>query len=106
MDILILIMIALMVYMLGIAAGWRAREHRAKEIIEKVLELQERDEEDRIHITLEKHNGIVFVYNKKDSSFMAQGKTKEELEAILSSRFPGKKFAVSEEELQSAGLQS
>ena len=106
MDILILFMVALMAYIMGASAGWRAREHRAKEIMERVFELQEQDEEDRIHITIEQHNGMMFVYNKKDSSFMAQGKSKEELESILNSRFPGKRFAASEEELQKAGLLS
>ena len=110
MDILILFMVALMAYIMGASAGWRAREHHAKEVsmklMERVAELQQQDDEERIHITIEHHNGMMFVYNKKDSSFMAQGKNKEELETILNSRFPGKRFAASEEELQKAGLLS
>ena len=65
-----------------------------------------KETEDLIQITIEEHAGIFYVYGKQDNTFMAQGKTKQELEDVLSSRFPGKRFAASQEDLEKAGLLS
>lgn len=110
MEFLVLAVTCFMFFMWGAISGWKAREEYAKKITEKLLKNIEgevkKEAEELIHITIEEHSGVFYVYSKKDNTFMAQGKNKKELEDILESRFPGKRFAASEEDLQKAGLLS
>jgi len=57
-------------------------------------------EQEPIQITIEKHGDMIYVYNKETKQFMAQGKTQGELEKILLEKFPGKRFAASESDLE------
>lgn len=108
MEFLVLAVTCFLFFMWGAISGWKAREEYAKKITEKLLEnlgeSVQKQAEDLIQITIEQHAGMFYVYNKQDNTFMAQGKTKEELEDALGSRFPGKRFAASQEELEKAGL--
>ena len=104
MEILVLVVVALFSYIVGGLAGWRAREKHAIRVASQLIEKVEKQSESLIPITIEQHNGVFYIYNKKDKSFMAQGKNAGELEEVLTDRFPGKKFSASEEELQKAGL--
>ena len=100
------------VYIVAWKAGWKAREQHAIEIMRLLKKAKEAGElidpqnpkDEFIHITIESHSGVLYVYNKNDSSFMAQGSTREELEEALDSRFPGKRFAASKEDLQKVGF--
>jgi hypothetical protein len=42
----------------------------------------------------------LFIYKKEDGQFMVQGTSFKELNDALENRFPGKRFACSEEHLQ------
>lgn len=94
----------------GIVVGWNARELHAKSTLKKLaLTLQEKleeDEENRIRVSIELHNNHFYVYDTENNKFMAQAGTREELENILVERFPGKKFACSEENLKEVGFLS
>jgi hypothetical protein len=87
----------------GIICGWKARERLAVRTIEKLYELyEEKEEEDnsRIFIDIEVDNGTIFIYNKITKEFMAQGSNTKEIEKVLISKYPGKHFSTSEQELQ------
>ena len=104
MEILIAIGIFIVAFVLGGVYGYNLRERIAQRVIEKTLsqleKVQEEVRKDLIHITVEKHESRLFIYNKESNEFMAQGTTMDELNDALEKRFPGKKFACSEEHLE------
>jgi len=108
MDFLILILVTLVFFIYGISVGWNAREKHAIKLTQRLLdgieEQVKEESENKIYVTIEKHNGVLYVYDKENSTFMAQGSSKQELEDVLSKRFPGKKFAASQEDLHNAGF--
>jgi hypothetical protein len=85
------------------------RKH-AKTQVEKhfqhIQEFVEEQEEEQIHIIIEKHNDMLFVYDKETKQFMAQGTSKEDVEKVLVERFPGKRFACPESILKEVGFLS
>ncbi len=80
--------------------------------MQKLLELATQMEEHEqlpdnyVRIVIEKHNDMFFVYDENDNTFLAQASSKEELDKSLRSRFPGKMFAVKEENLIEVGFLS
>ena len=110
MEFLILFLVSIFFFFYGAICGWKAREKHAMKLTGKLVEeIENKIEEEKkslIQIIIEQHGEVFYIYNKEDKTFMAQGKNKKELEDALSARFPGKKFAASEEELQKAGLLS
>lgn len=108
MDFVLILLGAVFFWFYGAYFGWKARENYAKKLTAKLLENikgQEQEENSTlIQIKIEQHAGMFYVYDKQDNSFMAQGSTKEELENALSYRYPGKRFAAAEEELEKAGF--
>lgn len=80
--------------------GWRAREQAAIRNIDLMNnEIVEARKKDVINIKLEHHEGQFFVYNRQTSEYMAHAKTKDDLEKMLSSKYPNKQFNCSLEEL-------
>lgn len=75
----------------------------AEKLTANILEHQE-ESEDVIHINIEKHNGMLYVYDKKTNTFMAQAESKEKLEDALQKRYPNKRFACSEATLLEVGF--
>jgi hypothetical protein len=57
-----------------------------------------------IPITIEKVDDVFYVYNGEDKTFMAQGKSRRDLEDALNIRYPGKKFAALPSNLREVGL--
>lgn len=108
MEFLILVLVTFIFFVYGVIVGWNAREKHAlkltKQLLDGIEEKVQEETKDKIYVTIEKHNDIIYVYDKINSTFMAQGKSKEEIEDVLSKRYPGKRFAASEEELAKAGF--
>ena len=92
---------------IGFFSGWVARERAAIRKIDQLMtNISDNIEEAKanfIHINIEKHSGCYYVYNVKDNSFMGQGNNRKELEDLLASKFPGKNFAASHENLVELG---
>jgi len=92
---------------LGFFSGWHAREQAAVRKIDELLKHIGEDIEEAnassIRITIEQHNGVYYVHNMDDNSFMGQGKTRKELEEVLASKFPGKTFAAAHKNLVEMG---
>lgn len=93
------------IWILGAVYGWYARERQAIRTINRLfseenIHQSEETEEPRIHISVEKNNGVFYVYDKDNNTFMGQGKTRSELEDNLSKRFPNKRFMADKESLK------
>jgi len=108
MELILLVVFTFIVWMMGAVSGWNAREKHAKTQVEKhfqnIQEFVEEQEEEQIHIIIEKHNDMLYVYDKDTKQFMAQGSSKEAVEKILIERFPGKRFACPESILKEVGF--
>lgn len=91
--------------LVGIYVGWKSREAYAVMVLDSLVSSLEDDEQAApVPINIEEHNGIYFVYSKEDHTFMAQGKTRTELESNLLERYPNKSFAASTENLTAVGF--
>jgi Na+-transporting methylmalonyl-CoA/oxaloacetate decarboxylase gamma subunit len=107
MEIILLVIFTFVVWIMGAVSGWNAREKHAKQQIDKLFQqVDETEEEEQIHIIIEKHNDMLFVYDKDTKQFMAQGTSKEDVEKVLVERFPGKRFACHESILKEVGFLS
>lgn len=89
---------------LGFRLGWVAREIHAKRILSEMVEMSVETDDDTIAITIDKHNEQFFVYSLSDSTFMAQGSTRQEVEKQLEQQFPGKKFIATHQNLIDVGF--
>jgi hypothetical protein len=49
---------------------------------------------------------MMYVYDLETNQFMAQGKTEKELTEQLRTKFPGKGFAASNEDIKESGLRN
>ena len=95
-------------FIVGIFWGWKLREVRATQQIDKMVKEVEHQIEVEstilpIRIMIEKHNDVFYVYSEDDQMFMAQGSTFEDVEETLIKRFPGKRFAADPENLKEIG---
>jgi hypothetical protein len=107
MELILLVVFTFVVWVMGAVSGWNAREKHAKQQMEKFFErVDEANEEELLHIIIEKHNDMLFVYNKDTKQFMAQGSSQEAVEKVLVERFPGKRFACPESILKEVGFLS
>jgi hypothetical protein len=102
----------ILIGIVSFVVGWILRElyavHKVKTLLNQIESFEENSEEDEkadiMHINIEKHDGILFVYSSEDDSFMAQGKTREELEKNLRERYPNVIFGASNANLQKVGF--
>ena len=94
---------------LAFLAGWSARERAAARRVDEILNetterVKEHIRENVIRIKIEQEKGCYYVYDLDDNSFMGQGKTREELEKSLASKYPGKTFAAEHSNLVEMGF--
>lgn len=111
MEFILLAVLIFIVWLMGAVSGWNARERHAKRITEQFLEnmqqsVQDYVDENVIHITIEKHNNVFYVYERDTNEFMAQGSTQKEVENNLRKRYPGKTFGCPESVLSETGFYS
>jgi hypothetical protein len=107
MELILLVLFGIVVWALGVKSGWDARERHASKITKQFLDAMqdaEEDQEELLHIVIENHNDMLFVYDKDTEQFMAQGSTREDVEKVLVERFPGKRFACHESILKEVGF--
>lgn len=93
------------VFCFGFVAGWVLREKHAMKVVKSIVEKARAEyiediKKNIVDVKLEKAGDTFFIYSKEDGTFLAQGKTMTELEDNLSSRFPGKMFNTSPEDLK------
>ena len=107
MELILLVVFTFVIWIMGALSGWNAREKHAKRMVEHHFEQLEtfvNEQEELLHIVIEKHNDMLFVYDKDTEQFMAQGSTREAVEKVLVERFPGKRFACHESTLKEVGF--
>jgi hypothetical protein len=103
MELILVLLFCIGMFILGGVYGWGLRERYANHMLEKFAKhiIEEQiSTENLIQITVEKHNNTLFIYKKDDGQFMVQGTTFKELNDALENRFPGKRFACSNEHLE------
>lgn len=94
----------LIIAIIGFVVGWFAREWYAVRKIDELIDtmnnkMVEEFKSKVVDVTVEKSNGIFYIYRKDDGTFLGQGPDIDKLSDILSEKFPGKLFNVSPEEL-------
>ena len=102
-----LVLAFILVFLVAFLAGWQIRQYVAirniQIMLEKINRQEESEEKERdnyLRLSIEKHGEHYYAYNLEDDTFLSQGKTRDELETNLQERFPGKRFAASEENLK------
>jgi hypothetical protein len=103
MELILVLIFCVGIFILGTLYGWHLRERYATRMLQKLathIFEEQVSNENTIQITVEKHNATLFIYRKEDGQFIAQGSSFKELNDALENRFPGKRFACSEEHLQ------
>ena len=103
------ILLVLIIFGFGMGFGWNLREKVAEQKIKKVLQqledqVMDEEEETRIPVTIEMVGNQFMVYDMLSGQFMAQGNTWAEIEQRLTSRYPGKKFQATREDLEMMGI--
>jgi uncharacterized membrane protein len=73
-----------------------------------VTEIRREQQEDLakriVQVYVEKINDCFYIFNKEDHSFLAQGKDKNEIQKMLSAKFPGYAILVDNDQLKEVGL--
>jgi uncharacterized membrane protein len=101
MEIFFVVLSLMIAWFIGAFYGWSAHERFIQRTMAKALVgFEEEFIANRIKIKIEKHNDTLFVYEHDTNTFMAQGKTKEELEKQLQEKFPGKMFAATTDDIK------
>lgn len=94
MEIILTVLAIFLVWFVGALYGWHAHERMVRRNLRHAIhEFQEHINETHIRIKIEKHNGMLYVYDNTTHNFMAQGKDRFDLEKQLQDKFPGKRFA-------------
>lgn len=105
MELGLVLIFCIGIFIIGAAYGWDLREKYAKHLLDKlVTHIESEVQEDMLHIIIEKHNEMFYVYDRQTKTFMAQGKSKEELENVLHDKYPNKRFACPESVLKEVGF--
>ena len=98
--------ILFVVLVIGLITGWNLRERYAMLVVKDLVsELSTKAKENSIKIKMEKHNDHFYVYNAEDNSFMGQSDTFDNIDKLLSERYPGKKFLMTEENMKEVGIE-
>jgi hydroxymethylpyrimidine pyrophosphatase-like HAD family hydrolase len=98
--------IGLAIFATGCVVGWKYREHTALKLMQQLQleEVEEYVENRKIAIKVEKNHGMWFVYKEEDGSFMAQGRSWEEVTDRMAERYPEKRFTIEPDNAKEVGL--
>lgn len=100
-QFIVFIIAVFIIYFAGAVHGFVIHQRMVNRRIRQVIGNMAGDiVKDVIHITIEKHNDTIYVYDKNDKKFMAQGKSRDEVERVLAEKYPGKKFAAADNEIK------
>lgn len=89
------------IFFIGMLYGWGLHQRMMVRRIRSALsELGQTLEDEIVEVSIEKHDDVIYVYDKHTKQFMAQGKDRKEVEQILAEKFPGKRFAAPQTEIE------
>jgi len=105
LSTVVTVVLLVVVYMLGFVRGYVKRQQEAIEKLNVFAEiLEEQEAENIIPVRIERQNDMFYVYHEKDSLFLAQGKSLEEIRDLLTKRFPGKRIVASNDNVKDVGI--
>ena len=81
-------------FLLQVFVSWMLR--RSEERLEMLVRAMETVASNYVSARAEEENGVFYIYNAKDGSFMAQGSSLTELLDHVSARYPGVTVSVTE----------
>ena len=84
--------------LLQVIVSWMLR--RSEERLEILVKAMEQIDSKRIAARAEEENGVFYIYNTKDGSFLAQGSSLTELLEHIETRYPGITVHVTEGETE------
>jgi len=97
-DLLISFFIGLIIYVTAFKAGYNRRKMETIEILESIaegsLEGEEPEVDNNILATVEKHGEIFYLFSSEDDTFLAQGRTWDEIKKVLGDTYGGDKEIV------------
>ena len=101
-EIINIILVAIIMFIVG----WVARERYALKLIKSLREQLRQTLATSRHIPIKftKDGDSFFVYNELTDEFLGQGKTRQEIQELLSTRFPGVYFTAGRDNLREVGL--
>lgn len=107
MEIILTVVALFLAWFLGALYGWHAHTRMVERNIRHFIHAMHEDlNQSMIKIKIERHNDMMYVYDLETNQFMAQGKTEKELTEQLRTKFPGKGFAASNEDIKESGLRN
>ena len=107
MEILLTVLALFGAWLFGALYGWQAHSRMVERNIRHFIHAMHEDiTSNFIKIKIERHNDMLYVYDLETKQFMAQGKSEEELTKALNEKYPGKRFAATEQELLASGIKS
>lgn len=91
-----------LIYIACFILGWKFREYTAVRKMTKLLNSKKSEDEDdeeeeevnKVPVRIERNGDMFYLYNLETQEFLAQGKSKDEIQELLKLRF-GNKFTVS-----------
>lgn len=107
MEYIVFSVVLVFVWFVGAMYGWNLHQKVVSRHIHSAInKLTGSIEDDIIKVKLERHNGVIYMYQLDTHQFMAMGKDEEELTKILRDKFPGKTFAASTKDIEESGLKN
>ncbi len=96
---------------LGFAVGWIITKLvqgylEAKNLMLEadIADLKERIKDNFIHVDIEKHGQVFYLFEKETNRFIAQGTNFEEIATHCKERFKNKSVVATEEQMEQFGL--
>jgi len=79
-------------------------ERQNQEMKGRLPELKEKIKKNIVPVTIEKHGDIYYAFERETNTFVAQGRTANEIREAMQKRFPEKTFMANEQHLKELGL--
>ena len=79
-------------------------EKKSEEMVRELSHVADELHNKFILVDIEKHGDMIYLFEKDSHRFIAQGKTKEEIQTHCSQRFPGRTIITDEEQAGSFNL--
>ena len=77
---------------------------RNEEMFDDITQVAKELTDKFILVNIEKHGDVMYLFEKNTNRFIAQGKTKEEIQTHCNQRFPGRTIITDEEQAGSFNL--
>lgn len=94
----------ILVFVVGIAIGWKGREWQAIRVLanyqKMIEEAVKAESSNTVMIDIQREGDQFFIYNKTTGEFLAQGTNHAEISKVLGDRYPAKRFTAMPENLK------